>query len=215
MGNGLRSHSAERSSWPDNARLYIKSGKGIYRLDRSRVDGSMRHARTGKEKPLFHHAAVILFLTVVLALLVASSYALELTAEVTAKVLDLGGIQARYLREQSLIQVRLMDAVVVDFPVTVEVSGFTTLLVFSFVFAFTVGLLRGALVLKVAWFITAIGLGYAWKVGQLVAAIAIAHDFGLNALILAGYILAPSTDFVWIVSLWALGMSWLKKEETT
>lgn len=212
---GLRLHSAERLSWPDNARLYMKSGKEIYSFDRRPVDRSMRHARRGKEKPLFHHAAVILFLTVVLALFVASNYALDLTAEMTAKVLDLGGIQARYLRQQSLIQARLMDGVAVDFPVTIDVSGFTTLLVFSFIFAFTVGLLRGTLVMKLAWFITAIGLGYAWKIGQLVVVIAIAHDFGLNAFTFARYILAPSTDFVWIVSLWAFGMSWLKKEETT
>jgi len=174
----------------------------------------MRHARRGKEKPLFHHAAVILFLTIVLALFVASNYALDLTAEMTVKVLDLGGIQARYLRQQSLMKVRLMDGVVVDFPVTIEVSGFATLLVFSFIFAFTVGLLRGTLVLKLAWFIIAIALGYAWKIGQLVAVIAIAHDFGLNAFTFARYVLAPSTDFVWIVSLWALGMSWLRREES-
>ena len=214
-GKRLRSHSTERLSWPDNARLYIRSNKRICSFDAHWVDRSMRHARRGKEKPLFHHAAVILFLTIVFAFFVASSYALDLTAEMTAKVLDLGGIQARYLRQQSLMQVRLMDGVVVDFPVTIEVSGFTTLLVFSFIFAFTVGLLRGALVLKLASFITAIGLGYAWKIGQLVAVIAIAHDFGLNAFTFARYILAPSTDFVCIVSLWALGMSWLKKEETT
>ncbi len=192
----------------------MKRGKEIYSSDVRRVDGSMRHARRGKEKPLFLHAAVILFLTIVLALFVVSNYAVDLTADMTAKVLDFGGIQAIYLEQQSLIQVRLMDGVVVDFPITVEVSGFITLLVFSFIFAFTVGLLRGALVLKLAWFIAAIGLGYAWKIGQLVAVIAMAHDFGLNAFAFARYVLAPSTDFVLIVSLWALAMSWLKKEET-
>ena len=175
----------------------------------------MRHARRGKENPLFHHATVILFLTVVLALFAASSYALDLTVGISTKVLNLAGIQASYVSQQSFVQIRLMDGAVVDFPVTVEVSGFTTLLVFSFIFAFTVGLLRGALLVKLAWFIVAIGLGYAWKIGQLVAVIAIAHDFGLDAFTFARYVLAPSTDFVWIVSLWALGMSWLEREKST
>jgi len=179
------------------------------------AEKNMRTARKGKEKPLVHHATAILFLTLAAALLSTSCHALELTAGISTKVLSLAGIHAGYLREQSLMQVRLMDGAVVDFPVTAQCSGLTTLLLFSLISAFTIGLLRGALMPKLAWFTTALGLGYAWKIGQTVTLIAIAHDFGLTAFKFARYVLAPSADFVWIVSLWALGMSWLKKEEPT
>lgn len=122
----------------------------------------------GKEKPRFRRATVILLLTLVAALLAASSHALDFTARTSIKVLHLAGIRAGYLRQQSLMQVRLIDGAVVDFPVTIECSGLTTLLLFSLISAFTIGLLRGALMPKLAWFVMAIGLGYAWKIGQLV-----------------------------------------------
>lgn len=174
----------------------------------------MRHVVKRKEKPLFQHATVILLVALVAVLFAASDYAMDSTAEISTKVLGLGGIQAAYLREQSLVQVRLKGGPVVDFPVTIEIAGFTTLLVFSIISAFTIGLLRGALIRKITWFILANSLGYAWKIGQFVAVIAIAHEFGYNGFTFVRYILAPSTDFVWIVSLWALGMSLLKKEES-
>ena len=172
----------------------------------------MGHAVTDKEKPFFRHAAVILFLTSIFALLAASSYVLESTARISAEILDLTGIEAEYLSQESLMRVRLIDGSIVDFPVTMRCSGLIPLLIFAFISVFTVGLLKGVLVTKIAWFISGISLGYAWKIGQLASAMAIAHSFGLDAFTFARYVLAPSTDFVWIVSLWALGMSWLKRE---
>ena len=166
-------------------------------------------------KPSFHHAAVILLLTVILGLLAASSHVLRLTARISVELLDLMEIQAEYLSEESLIRVKLIDGAIVAFPVTIQCSGLITLLIFAVISAFTVGLLRGALITKLAWFISSISLGYAWKICQLALVMAIAHNFGLDGFTFARYVLAPSTDFAWIVSLWAVGMSWLRREDLT
>ena len=164
-------------------------------------------------KPAFHHALVILLLTVIIALLAASSHMLRLTAHISVKVLDLMEIKAEYLSRESLMRVRLIDGAIVAFPITIQCSGLITLLIFAILSAFTVGLLTGALITKLTWFISSITLGYAWKTCQLASIMAIAHTFGLDGFTFARYILAPSTDFAWIVSLWAVGMSWLRKED--
>lgn len=126
-------------------------------------------------------------------------------------MLRLAGIETTYLSQESMIQIRLSDGTVSAFPVEPERSGIITLLVFASISALTIGLLTGNLGEKIAWFMLSIGLGCAWNTSQLVLLIAIVHTFGFNAFTLAGYVLAPSIDIMWIVSLWALGMSWLKR----
>jgi len=175
----------------------------------------MTYGDTGKEKPAFHHAAIQVSLALVFALFLVSGQAWDLMARICTAALDYAGIQNEYVSPLYLIYVRLLDGTVVGFEVLVECSGLISLLVFSFISAFTIGLLRGALATKLIWFILSLGAGILWNLGRLISVIAVAYHFGLPAFSFVHYILAPAVDFVWIVSLWAVGMSWLKKEGPT
>jgi exosortase/archaeosortase family protein len=172
------------------------------------------YATMGKEKPLFHHAAIQVSLAIIFALFLTSSQAWDLIARICTNVLNFAGIRTQCVSSSSLVYVRLLDGMVVGFKVLVECSGLITLLVFTFISCFTIGLLKGALTRKLIWFVLSVAVGFAWNINRLTLVIAVAYYCGLPAFSFIHYVLAPTIDFVWIVSLWAVGMSWLKREES-
>jgi len=175
----------------------------------------MSYIPSGKEKPKFLHAAVQLVLTFILAAFLASGYAWDIIARAAVSMLDAAGIQAAYVSRLFLMYVRLLDGNVVGFQVLLECSGLVTLLIFAFISSITIGLLSGSLKIKIAWFLLSASVGFIWNLCRLAAVIGVAYSFGIPAFEFLHYVLAPTIDFVWIVSLWALGMSWLKKEGST
>jgi len=175
----------------------------------------MTYTTLGKEKPAFRHAIIHVSLALIVALFLASGYAWDLTARMSVDILSLAGIQAEYVSPLFLMYVRLLDGTVAGFQVLIECSGLVTLLVFTFISTFTIGLLKGPLKIKLLWFTLSILIGFVWNLSRLASVIAIAYNFGLPAFSFAHYILGPTIDFVWVVSSWALGMSWLEKEEST
>jgi len=167
-----------------------------------------------KEKPQFLHAAIQLAFAFTLAAFLASGYAWDMIARVAVSLLEMTGIRTAYVGELFLMYVRLLDGSVVGFRVLLECSGLVTLLIFAFISSFTIGLLRGSLKIKIIWFLLSMCIGFLWNLFRLASVIAVAYNFGIPSFELMHYILAPTIDFVWIVSSWALGMSWLKREES-
>ncbi len=161
---------------------------------------------------MVRHAAILVCLAVILSLFLATGIAWDMTARASTSILEFSGIGTQYVGDQYLMYVRLMDGSVVGFQIQLECSGLITLLVFTFVSAFTVGLLKGSLRNKLVWFLLSAGMGFVWNISRLAAVIAVAYNFGITAFSFVHFILAPSVDFLWIVSAWGIGMSWLKKE---
>ena len=161
---------------------------------------------------MVRHAAILVCFAVVLSLFLATGVAWDLTARASTSILEFSGISTRYVGQQYLMYVRLMDGSVVGFQVQLECSGLITLIVFTFVSAFTVGLLRGNLRNKLIWFLLSAGMGFVWNISRLASVIAVAYNFGIPAFSFVHFVLAPTIDFVWVVTAWALGMSWLKRE---
>ncbi len=174
----------------------------------------MGYGGTGKEKPVFSHAAIQLSLALILAFFLASNQAWDLIARICIGMLSSVGIQTAYVNPLYLIYVRLLDGTIAGFEVLVECSGLITMLVYAFISSFTIGLLRGNLVVKLVWFVLSISIGFLWNVCRLASVISVAYYYGLSAFSFIHYILAPTIDFVWIVSLWAIGMSMLKRGES-
>jgi exosortase/archaeosortase family protein len=175
----------------------------------------MTYTTPGKEKPATIHAIIQIFLASIIALFLASGYAWDIMARSATSILGSSGIQATYVSPLYLMYVKLADGSVVGFQVLVECSGLITILIFSFISALTIGLLKGALKRKLVWFLLSTSIGFIWNLSRLTAVIAVAYFFGMDAFSFVHYVLAPTVDFVWVVSAWALGMSWLKGEEST
>jgi exosortase/archaeosortase family protein len=77
----------------------------------------------------------------------------------------------------------------------------------------TIGLLKGSLLRKTVWFILSVAVGLSWNINRLVVVIIIAYRFGLSTFSFTHYFLGPFIDFVWVVSMWALGMSSIQRKE--
>jgi exosortase/archaeosortase family protein len=160
-----------------------------------------------KEKPFFRHALVIGLLASIFCGLLALGYTWDLTARAAKMILDQANIRTYYFAPSYLVYVRLLDGSVVGFQILIECSGLLTVAIFSFIYVFTIGLLRGSLKTKLTWFILSMCVGLLWNVNRLAFVIAIAYRFGLDAFFFVHYILSPSIDFIWIVSMWVQAMS--------
>jgi len=190
--------------------MHKSCGRTIYY---SRSVSRLIRAIPSMEKPEFRHAAIQGSLAIAIAAFLATSYSWDLTAQTATSLLNLGGIKTNYASALFLMYVRLLDGTVAGFQVLIECSGLITLAVFSFISTFTIGLLKGSLLVKLFWFAVSLAVGLAWNVSRLVFVVAVAYNFGISAFSFAHYVLSPSIDFVWIVSMWALGMSHLKRKK--
>ena len=166
---------------------------------------------TMKEKPRLVHAFILGLLATVFSLFLATGYTWALTARASRSLLNLASISTNYLDSTFTIFVRLLDGSSVGFKILIESSGLISVAIFCFIFVFTIGLLHGSLRTKITWLVLGIAVGLLWNVVRLAFTIGIAYRFGLGAFFLFHYLLSPSIDFIWIVSMWALAMSRLRK----
>ncbi len=163
------------------------------------------------EKPMFSHALALASLALAIALFLASGTAWNLTARVVTEILNASNIHVNYVDPLYLMYVKVPDGKIVGFQVLVECSGLLTLVIFAFLSALTIGLLKGSLKYKIVWFCLSAGMGFAWNISRLAAVIIVAHTFGMAAFSFIHFVLAPTIDFVWVVSAWAIGMTWLNR----
>ncbi len=166
-----------------------------------------------RERPVFGHAIVQGILAFFITIFLASPYAWDLTARATTTILNIVGVRTSYTTPLSPMYVRLMDGTLSGFNILLECSGLITVALFSFISTLTIGLLKGSLMKKMVWFILSVAVGLFWNVNRLVVVIIIAYRFGLSTFSFTHYFLGPFIDFVWVVSMWALGMSSIQRKE--
>jgi len=165
-----------------------------------------------KKKPRFKHALILVLLAVAFTLFLVSGYAWDLIGKTTTWILNSVGIRADYVSPLYLIYVKLIEGSLVGFQVLVECSGLVTVAIFSFIYTFTIGLLKGSILNKVLWFLLSIGVGFIWNINRLAFVIIITYNFGLSAFSSIHYLIGPFIDFLWVTTMWSLSMSRLKKE---
>lgn len=168
-------------------------------------------SKSEKSKPMFIHALIQGILALVISVFLASENSWHLVARATSEALNALGVRTDCVTPVS-IEVRLMDGTLAVFQILIECSGIITVAVFSFISTFTVGLLRGSFLKKIFWFFLSVGVGFLWNINRLVLVLIIAYNFGLSAFSFSHYLLGPFIDFIWVVSMWSLGMSWLRGE---
>jgi len=185
--------------------------KSLFRIFRN---DEVKTTLSEKEKPKFRHALVLGSLALILATFLSTRYSWNITALLAWQMLKLSGVESTYDPLSSQITVQLLDGTVTSFNISIEFSGLVTVAIFAVISTFTVGLLRGSILTKLGWFLLGTGVGILWNVNRLALVIAVAYNFGMSAFSFIHYLVGPAIDFIWIVSMWALGMSWLKKGGT-
>lgn len=181
---------------------------------------------TRREKPVFRHALIMGALAVTVGVFLFMKYSWDMVATSSYLILKFSGVDVSYSSYKgpvawinfmtvsgtlAPISVKLPEGVVAQFYVLLECSGILTVGVFAAIATFTIGLLKGSLLRKIGWFILSIGVGLLWNLNRVTLAIFVAYNFGLQAFSLVHFLLAPFIDFVWVVSMWALGMSILRE----
>ena len=168
-----------------------------------------------REKPVFRHAIIQGVLALPIAFFFTSSHAWDLTARISSETLNLVGVETVYVPSLFSIYVRLMDGTLTGFQVLLECSGLYIVSIFSFISIFTIGLLKGSLLKKIVWFLLSIGVGLIWNINRLTSVIIIAYSFGLSTFFFTHYFLGPFIDFLWVVSTWSIGMSWIREGKSS
>ncbi len=162
-------------------------------------------------KPNLRDALLELALVItIIALLLLPGW-WELIASVASALLASGGVPNAFASAaQPAIAIRTSSGDVAIFSVLLECSGFVTIGIYGGISALTTGLMRVRLAYKLQWLFAGMGIGLAWNVLRLVLIVSTAYWFGLDAFQLVHYALAPFVDFLWIVVVWTLAMSYLE-----
>ncbi len=168
--------------------------------------------KLGKDKPAYGHAIILGLLALGFVLSVASNQACDLTARTVSGILNLAGIPAEYASPPREIRIVLEDGALFVFSVSLECSGLLALVVLAVISVFTVGLLKGDLRVKLLWFVSSGAVGLVWNLGRLTSIIAVAPLLGLAMFRFVSYALGPVLDILWVVSMWALAMSCLRRD---
>jgi len=174
---------------------------------------SLRHRSWGfphREKPQFLHVIVGAGVAAFSYCLLLLSFQLFL-AEATAQLLSLGRIVVEKplgFEPPSLV-LKLMNGSDLSLALTWQRSGLFSITVFGLLFVFLAFPLEGPLWLKIAWLEFGSFVGLAWSFIRLSTAALVAYYFGAGAFALAEFITSPIVDFLWVIPVWSLGLSWV------
>ncbi|HIE14336.1 TPA: exosortase/archaeosortase family protein [Candidatus Bathyarchaeota archaeon] len=163
-----------------------------------------------KEKPVFKDALIMGSLSLTIGFFLVYKCSCSFIAFAVYSIISASGITAIYDEIHQTISIVLPDGTPVSFEVLSQCSGIVTIGIFAVISTFTIGLIKGRVHIKIAWFIVSLIVGFLWNINRLAIALLVAYNFGINAFSIIHFLFAPTVDFVWVVSMWALGMSLVK-----
>lgn len=105
------------------------------------------------------------------------------------------------------LAVRLLDGSSLDITLTWQRSGLVSASIFGLLFAFLMFPLKGSMLSKMLWLELGLVIAVAWSYIRLLLAIFVSYHFGAGAFAVAEFFTGPITDFLWMVSVWALCLS--------
>jgi hypothetical protein len=140
-------------------------------------------------------------------------------AECTTQLLKLGqvAVTERAGTDSPLLFLTLADGSSANFALTWQSSGLLSIVIFCLLFVTFAFPLKGSLLRKIAFLEFGSFVGLLWCVVRLSFSVLLIHDFGEKAAVLTGLV-SPFVDFLWVVPIWALGLSAIissGKQETT
>jgi len=163
-----------------------------------------------REKPKIIHVVVgvgVSILTYCLLSLIFRPF----LAEAMAQLLSLGRIavvKPLGVEPPSLVLTSTNGSELI-FAITWQRSGLFSLIVFWLLFVFLAFPLEGSVWLKVIWLEFGSIVGLMWSFIRLSTAALVAYHFGAGAFALADFVASPMVDFLWVIPVWSLGLSWV------
>jgi hypothetical protein len=105
----------------------------------------------------------------------------------------------------------------VNYALTWQTSGLVSVIIFCLLFTLLAFPLKGSLLRKIAFFQLGSFVGLLWCVIRLSVSVLLTYNFGEKAALLVGLV-SPFADFLWVVPVWAIGLSAIisrEKQKTT
>jgi hypothetical protein len=129
-------------------------------------------------------------------------------AEVTTQLLRLGKVAVTKTLETETpsLFLTLADGSSVNFALTWQSSGLVSVIIFCLLFTLLAFPLKGSLLRKIAFFQLGSFVGLLWCVVRFSVSVLLTYHFGEKAALLTGLV-SPFVDFLWVVPIWALGLS--------
>lgn len=143
-------------------------------------------------------------------------YSRQLLLDAISQLLWNGKIPATRLIDSDVpeLVVTLSDGSHFNLIFTWQRSGIVSILAFCLLFLFLMFPLSGTIWRKLVWLELGFVTGLIWSFIRLSAAVLVAYNFGTGAFTVADFLMGPFTDFLWMVSLWAVGLSTLVSTKT-
>ncbi len=111
--------------------------------------------------------------------------------------------------EAPQLVVTLSDGSNFDLVFTWQRSGILSVTIFSLMFLFLMFPLKGSIWPKLVWLELGFIVGLTWSLIRLSTVALVAYHFGTGAFSIAEFLMGPFTDFMWMISLWSVGLSTL------
>ena len=168
----------------------------------------------GKETPQRLHIAIGVLVVAFFGCLLLHPVRMFLT-EITAQGLLLAQIPSEraWTIEGPALLIRLLDRTDFWVIMTWQRSGLISTMIFSSLFVLLTFPLKGPLWSKIVWLGMGNIVGLAWSFIRLSLMVVAVHHLGVGAFRAVDFITGPAIDFVWIVPIWSLGLSFLTSAE--
>lgn len=167
-----------------------------------------------RDRPQLLHLAVGIATVVFISYL--SVHLLQLfLSEALVQMLSAGQIPIVKIWTSEGLALNVSSSVGTDTQIalTPQYSGLLSMVIFSLLFVFLTFPLRGPLWCKILWLSLGNVVGLAWSLLRLSVGVLVAYHFGYEAFTVASFFTGPVADFLWIVPVWCLGLSFLISAE--
>jgi len=167
-----------------------------------------------RDKPQLRHLAVGVAIVVFISYL--SVHPLQsILSEALVQVLTIGQVPTVKLWTPEGLTLNIGSTAGADTKIalTPQYSGLLSMVIFSLLFVFLTFPLKGPFWCKILWLILGNGVGFVWSLLRLSVGALFAYHFGSESFTLISFLTGPFVDFLWIVPVWSLGLSFLISAE--
>jgi len=167
-----------------------------------------------RDKPQVLHLAVGVAIVTFISYLSVHLFQL-LASEALVQVLSIGQIPIVKLWTPEGLALNMRSLVGTDAQIalTPQYSGLLSMVIFSLLFVFLTFPLKGPLWCKVFWLSLGNGVGLTWSLLRLSVGFLVAYHLGYEAFAVVSFLTGPFIDFLWIVPVWSLGLSFIISAE--
>jgi len=110
-------------------------------------------------------------------------------------------------QQAPMLIVDLADGSALNLVMTEQRVGLVTIAVFGLLFLLLLFPLHGSLWRKLALLEFGFAVGLAWNFIRLSLTVLAGYNFGINAFRVAEFFTTPFLDFLWVITIWSLGLS--------